>query len=154
MTHLKSLLCVKSSYQRTQNMKFINIFEKLLKMNYSYEVFQPDTINWKSILIFSKDGEKSNKVAHLKEWSCKTWWIFMKGWVYRCIGPTDCVHTKWGRCPVSLTHLCKGKEEYSPLAYSCTVDHHRRILGVSPPNYGTRNDKTIFRLDAVRSETK
>jgi Plant transposon protein len=64
-----------------------------------------------------------------------------------CIGSTDCVHLKWDRCPVSLTNLCKGKEGFPTLSYSCTVDHHRRILGVTRSNYGTRNDKTIVRLD-------
>ena len=48
-----------------------------------------------------------------------------------CIGSTDCVHVKWDRCPTRLQHLCKGKEGYSSLAYSCTVDHHRRILGMT-----------------------
>lgn len=64
-----------------------------------------------------------------------------------CIGSTDCVHLKWDRCPIGITNLCKGKEGYPSLSYSCTVDHHRRILGVTRPNCGTRNDKTIVRLD-------
>jgi hypothetical protein len=65
-----------------------------------------------------------------------------------CIGSTDCVHLKWDRCPIGLTNLCKGKEGFPTLSYSCTVDHHRRILGVTRSNYGTRNDKTIVRLDS------
>ena len=64
-----------------------------------------------------------------------------------CIGSTDCVHLKWDRCPLSLTNLCKGKEGYPSLSYSCTVDHHRKILGVTRSNWGTRNDKTIVRID-------
>jgi hypothetical protein len=64
-----------------------------------------------------------------------------------CIGSTDCVHVKWDRCPLSLTNLCKGKEGYPTLSYSCTVDHHRKILGVTRSNWGTRNDKTIVRVD-------
>ena len=65
-----------------------------------------------------------------------------------CIGYTDCVHIKWDRCPVTLTNVCKGKEGYPSLVHSCTVNHHRRILGVTRSNYGTRNDKTIVRLDS------
>jgi Plant transposon protein len=57
-----------------------------------------------------------------------------------CIGATDCVHVKGDRCPVRLYHLCKGEEGYPSLAYSCTVDHHRRILGITQSNFGTRND--------------
>lgn len=64
-----------------------------------------------------------------------------------CIGSTDCVHLQWDRCPLSLTNLCKGKEGYPTLSYSCTVDHHRKILGVTRSNWGTRNDKTIVRVD-------
>jgi Plant transposon protein len=64
-----------------------------------------------------------------------------------CIGSTDCVHVKWDRYPTRLQHLYKGKEVYSSLVYSCTVDHHRRILGMTSSNFGTRNEKTIVRLD-------
>jgi hypothetical protein len=63
-----------------------------------------------------------------------------------CIGSTDCVHLQWDRCPLSLTNLCKGKEGYPTLSYSCTVDHHRKILGVPRSNWGTRDDKTIVRV--------
>ena len=73
--------------------------------------------------------------------------IYEKMGLPGCIGSTDCVHIKWDRCPVGLTNVCKGKEGYPSLVYSCTVDHHRRILGVTRSNYGTRNDKTIVRLD-------
>ena len=65
-----------------------------------------------------------------------------------CVGSTDCVHVKWDRCPIELTNLCKGKEGYPTLVYSCVVDHSRRILSVTPSNFGTRNDKTIVRLDS------
>jgi Plant transposon protein len=54
---------------------------------------------------------------------------------------------KWDRCPLSPRNLCKGKEGYPTLSYSCTVDHHRKILGVTRSNWGTRNDKTIIRVD-------
>jgi Plant transposon protein len=71
-----------------------------------------------------------------------------------CIGSTDCVHVKWDRCPVRLYHLCKGKEGHPSLAYSCTVDHHRRILGNTQSNFGTRNDKTIVRLDTYITDVR
>ena len=59
-----------------------------------------------------------------------------------CIGSTDCVHVKWDRCPTKLTNLCKGKEGYPTLVFSCMVDYKRRILSVSPSNLGTNNNKT------------
>jgi hypothetical protein len=48
---------------------------------------------------------------------------------------------------VNLNQICSGKEVYLSLAYSCTVDHHRRILGSTNSFYGDRNDKTIVRHD-------
>ena len=38
--------------------------------------------------------------------------------------------------------------------YSCTVDHQRKILGVTPSNFGARNDKTIVRLDTYITEVR
>ena len=64
------------------------------------------------------------------------------------MGSTDCVHVKCDRCSIELTNLCKVKEGYSTLVYSCVVDHSRRIMSVTPSNFGTRNDKTLVRLDS------
>ena len=80
--------------------------------------------------------------------------VFAKMGLPGCIGSTDCVHLKWDRCPVSLNQVCSGKEGYPSLAYSCTVDHHRRILGATSSFYGARNDKTIVRHDTYITDVK
>lgn len=77
----------------------------------------------------------------------KTMGVYERMGLPGCNGSTDCVHVEWYRYPVSLHQLCKGKECYPSLAYSCTVDHHRRILGMTSSNFGIRNDKFIVRLD-------
>ena len=80
--------------------------------------------------------------------------VFRKMGLPECIGSTDCVHLKWDRCPVSLNQVCSGKEGYPSLAYSCTVDHHRRILGSTSSFYGARNDKTIVRHDTYITDVR
>ena len=90
-----------------------------------------------STYIYRPEGEKLTRMMN----------VYSRMGLPGCIGSTDCVHLKWDRCPIGITNLCKGKEGYPSLSYSCTVDHHRRILGVTRSNYGTRNDKTIVRLD-------
>ena len=80
--------------------------------------------------------------------------VFGKMGLPGCIGSTDCVHLKWDRCPVNLNQVCSGKEGYPSLAYSCTVDHHRRILGSTSSFYGGRNDKTILRHDAYITDVR
>jgi hypothetical protein len=80
--------------------------------------------------------------------------IFHKMGLPGCVGSTDCVHLKWDRCAATLMNLCKGKEGYPSLVYSVTVDHHRRILGVTRSNYGCRNDKTIVRLDKYITDVR
>jgi hypothetical protein len=87
--------------------------------------------------IYRPEGEKLTKMMD----------VYSRMGLPGCIGSTDCVHLKWDRCPIRLSNLCRGKEGYPSLSYSCTVDHHRRILGITRSNYGTRNDKTIVRLD-------
>lgn len=71
-----------------------------------------------------------------------------------CIGSTDCVHLKWDRCPVGLAQLCSGKEGYPTLAYSCTVDHHHRILASTSSYWGAKNDKTIVRGDTYITDVR
>lgn len=73
--------------------------------------------------------------------------VFIKMGLPGCIGSTDCVHIKWDRCPADWRHYCKGKEGYPTLVYSVTVDHNRRILGISGSNFGSYNDKTLVRYD-------
>ena len=74
--------------------------------------------------------------------------IYIRMGLPGCVGSTDCVHVKWDRCPIELNNLCKGKEGYPTLVFSCVVDHTRRILSISPSNFGTRNDKTLVGLDS------
>lgn len=97
-----------------------------------------------STYIYRPEGEKLEKMMD----------VYSRMSLPGCIGSTDCVHLKWDRCPINLRNLCKGKEGYHSLSYSCTVDHHRRILGVTRSNYGTRNDKTIVRLDNYIMDVK
>ena len=40
------------------------------------------------------------------------------------------------------------------MAFSCTVDHHRRILGSTSSFYGARNDKTIVRHDTYITDVR
>lgn len=94
--------------------------------------------NYYDTYVHRPEGEKLKRMMN----------VYARMGLPGCIGSTDCVHLKWDRCPVSLTNLCKGKEGFPSLSYSCTVDHHRKILGVTRSNFGTRNDKTIVRLDS------
>jgi hypothetical protein len=71
-----------------------------------------------------------------------------------CVGSTDCTHLKWDRCPISLYNLCKGKEGFPTLSYSVTVDHNRRILGMTAGFWGSLNDKTIVRHDSYVMDIK
>jgi Plant transposon protein len=71
-----------------------------------------------------------------------------------CIGSSDCVHLKWDRCPIDIAQLCSGKEGYPTLAYSCTVDHRRRILASTSSYWGAKNDKTIVRGDTYITDVK
>ena len=64
-----------------------------------------------------------------------------------CIGSTDCVHIRWGRCPAGGRSLHKGKEGYPTLSYEVTVDHSKKIIGVTQGHPGARNDKTIVKFD-------
>lgn len=64
-----------------------------------------------------------------------------------CIGSTDCVHIRWERCPAGIRSSHKGKEGYPTLSYEVTVDHSKRIIGVTQGHPGARNDKTIVKFD-------
>lgn len=68
-----------------------------------------------------------------------------------CIGSTDCVHIRWERCPAGSRSLHKGKEGYPTLSYEVTVDHSKRIIGVTQGHPGARNDKTIVKFDGFVS---
>ena len=64
-----------------------------------------------------------------------------------CCGSVDVVHMKWSMCPAGDYNRCKGKEGYPTLAFEAISDHHRRIMGISSVQFGTRNDKHIVKLD-------
>jgi hypothetical protein len=62
-------------------------------------------------------------------------------------GSMDVVHIKWSNCPAGDYNRAKGKECYPTLAFQCITDNSRRILSVYGPQFGTRNDKEIVKLD-------
>lgn len=63
------------------------------------------------------------------------------------MGSIDVVHCKWSKCPAGDFNRAKGKEGYPTLAFQCISDFDRRINGVFGPQWGTRNDKHIVKLD-------
>ena len=63
------------------------------------------------------------------------------------MGSIDVVHCKWSNCPAGDRNRAKGKEGYPTLAFQCISDFDRRINGVFGPQWGTRNDKHIVKLD-------
>ena len=97
-----------------------------------------------STYVYRPTGEKLYKVMK----------VFELMGLPGCIGSTDCVHLKWDRCPVGLAQLCSGKEGYPTLAYSCTVDHHHRILASTSSYWGAKNDKTIVRGDTYITDVR
>jgi hypothetical protein len=63
------------------------------------------------------------------------------------MGSVDVVHVKWSNCPSGDFNRAKGKESYPSLAFECISDFDRRICHVHGPQFGTRNDKHIVKLD-------
>lgn len=97
-----------------------------------------------TVYVHRPEGEKLQRVMD----------VYARMGLPGCVGSTDCVHLKWDRCPISIANLCSGKEGYPSLAYSCVVDHHRRILGSTASFFGARNDKTIVRHDRYITDVK
>jgi hypothetical protein len=62
-------------------------------------------------------------------------------------GSIDVVHVKWSKCPAGDFNKCKGKESFPSVAFECVTSHTRRVMGIAPIQYGTRNDKHIVCLD-------
>jgi hypothetical protein len=62
-------------------------------------------------------------------------------------GSIDVVHVKWSKCPAGDFNKCKGKESFPSVAFECVTSHTRRVMGIAPIQYGTRNDKHIVRID-------
>ncbi|KAL7425583.1 hypothetical protein ACHAXH_000201 [Discostella pseudostelligera] len=72
------------------------------------------------------------------------------------VGSMDVVHVKWSNCPAGDFNRAKGKESYPSLAFQCISDYNRRICHVFGPQFGSRNDKHIVKMDdgvaAIREE--
>ena len=64
-----------------------------------------------------------------------------------CCGSMDVVHVKWSSCPTGDHNRAKGKAGYPTLAFSCITDFNRRVIGIFGPQFGTRNDKEIVKVD-------
>jgi hypothetical protein len=62
-------------------------------------------------------------------------------------GSIDVVHIKWSACPAGDHNHAKGKEGYPTVAFQCITDHNQCFLGIYGPQFGTRNDQEIFKLD-------
>jgi hypothetical protein len=64
-----------------------------------------------------------------------------------CGRSIDVVHLKWSNCPAGDYNRSLGKEGYPTLAFEVVTGNNRNILGISPVQYGTRNDQHIVKLD-------
>ena len=62
-------------------------------------------------------------------------------------GSIDVVHVKWSNCPAGDYNKCKGKESFPSVAFECVTNNRRRVLGISPIQFGARSDKHIVRFD-------
>ena len=62
-------------------------------------------------------------------------------------GSMDLVHVKWSNCPAGDYNRVKGKEEYPSIAFQCITNYNHCILAIYGPQFGTRNDKEILKLD-------
>jgi hypothetical protein len=71
-----------------------------------------------------------------------------------CGGSIDVVHLKWSNCPAGDYNRCLGKEGFPTLAFEVVTGHERNILGISPVQFGTRNDQHIVKLDPMVSKIK
>jgi hypothetical protein len=64
-----------------------------------------------------------------------------------CCGSMDVVHVKWSSCPTGDHNRAKGKAGYPTLAFQCITAYNRRVIGIYGPQFGTRNDKEIVKVD-------
>ena len=64
-----------------------------------------------------------------------------------CCGSMDVVHVKWSSCPTGDHNRAKGKAGFPTLAFQCITDFNRRVIGIFGPQFGTRNDKEIVKVD-------
>ena len=68
------------------------------------------------------------------------------------VGSIDCTHIYWGKCPVRLTNLCKGKEKVPSLSFEVVVDHTGCIHSCTEGFVGTCSDKMIVVNDAYAKQ--
>jgi hypothetical protein len=59
----------------------------------------------------------------------------------------DGVHIPWERCPDTARSWYVGKSGFPTLMFNVSVTHDGKILHVSGPNPGARNDKMAVRFD-------
>jgi hypothetical protein len=64
-----------------------------------------------------------------------------------CVGSMDVVHVKWANYPAGDYNYAKGKEGYPTLAFQCITDYNCHLMSVYGPQFGTRNDKDIAKMD-------
>jgi hypothetical protein len=64
-----------------------------------------------------------------------------------CVGSMDVVHVKWAHCPAGDYNRAKGKEGHPTLAFQCIIDYNCQILSFYGPQFGTRNNKDIVKMD-------
>ena len=64
-----------------------------------------------------------------------------------CTGSMDVVHVKWSRCPTGDHNRAKGKAGYPTIGFECITNFQRRIIGIFGPQFGTRNDTEIVKVD-------
>ena len=62
-------------------------------------------------------------------------------------GLMDVVHVKWANCLAGNYNRARRKERYPSIAFQCITDYNGRILAVYGPQFGTRNNKEIVKLD-------
>jgi hypothetical protein len=62
-------------------------------------------------------------------------------------GSMDVVHIKWSNCPACDYNWAKGKEGYPTISFQCITNNSRRFLSVYGPQFGTRNDMEIVKLN-------
>ena len=65
-----------------------------------------------------------------------------------CAGSMDVVHVKWSLCPMGDQNQAKGKAGYTTIGFECITNFCRRIIGIFKPQFGTRNDKEIVKVDS------
>jgi hypothetical protein len=73
--------------------------------------------------------------------------VFSRVGLPGCVSSMDGVHIEWGRAPSCDSWLYIGIEGKPTLAFNVHCTHNLRIIYISPPHYGSRNDKTIVRDD-------